>query len=278
MIVVKLMGGLGNQMFQYSIGKQLSIKHNKELKLDRNFLLRRDLGSEFTYRNYDLDIFNLNIKTFDNIIIGDDFITIEEPHNSPVLTNIIDNIDFNKNIYLNGFFQKELYFKNIRQQLLEDFKITIIDDKIKKLETEISSSNSICINVRRGDYITNQNTNNFHGFHGIEYINKSVFEITKKMSNPNFYIFSDDIDWCMNNIKLDYPHFFVGHTFKGDKFSSYLKLMSSCKHFIIPNSTFAWWGAWLSQNETKIVYTPKNWFNVNHMNIDGLIPNEWNKI
>ena len=157
MIVVKLMGGLGNQMFQYSIGKQLSIKHNKELKLDKNFLLRRDLGSEFTYRNYDLDIFNLNIKTFDNIIIGDDFITIEEPHNSPVLTNVIDNIDFNKNIYLNGFFQKELYFKNIRQQLLEDFKITIIDDKIKKLETEISSSNSICINVRRGDYITNQN-------------------------------------------------------------------------------------------------------------------------
>lgn len=278
MIVVKLMGGLGNQMFQYSIGKQLSIKHNKELKLDKNFLLRRDLGSEFTYRNYDLDIFNLNIKTFDNIIIGDDFITIEEPHNSPVLTNVIDNIDFNKNIYLNGFFQKELYFKNIRQQLLEDFKITIIDDKIKKLETEISSSNSICINVRRGDYITNQNTNNFHGFHGIEYINKSVFEISKKISNPIFYIFSDDIDWCMNNIKIDYPHFFVDHTFKGNKFSSYLKLMSSCKHFIIPNSTFAWWSAWLSQNETKIVYTPKNWFNVNHMNIDGLIPDEWNKI
>lgn len=277
MIIVKLMGGLGNQMFQYSIGKQLSFKHNKELILDKHFLLRKDFGENFTYRNYDLDIFNLNTKTSDEII-NNDIITIEEPYNSPVMTNILNNIDFNKNVYLSGFFQKEIYFKDIRHHLLQDFKITITDDKIKKIENEILSSNSVCINVRRGDYITNQNANNFHGFHGTEYIYNSISEITKKVLNPVFYIFSDDIDWCINNIKINYPHFFVDHNFKGNKFSSYLKLMSSCKHFIIPNSTFAWWGAWLSQNNEKIVYTPKNWFNVDYMNTEGLIPNGWNKI
>ena len=194
------------------------------------------------------------------------------------MTNSIKNINTNENIYVSGFFQKEYYFKDIRTQILQDFNISIQDDNIKKLESDILSSNSICINVRRGDYVTNQNTNNFHGFHGVEYINKSISEITKKIKNPMFYIFSDDIDWCVNNLKIDYPHFFVDHTYKGNKFSSYLKLMSSCKNFIIPNSTFAWWATWLNQNEEKIVYVPNNWFNVNYMNTDGLIPLNWNKL
>jgi hypothetical protein len=274
MIVVKLMGGLGNQMFQYATAKQLSIKHNKELKLDKSFLLRRDFGEGFTYRNYDLDIFNINAEVIDNCILDDTYTVIVEPHNTPNLTHIIDNIDLNKNVYLNGFFQKEIYFKDIRNQLLEDFKINITDDNIKNLEKEILSSNSICVNIRRGDYVNN----NFHGFHGNEYINKSVLEIIKTVGNPIFYIFSDEIDWCIENIKIDFPHFFVDYNFKGDRFSSYLKLMSSCKHFIIPNSTFAWWAAWLNKDNEKIVYTPKNWFNVQHMDTEGLIPNEWNKI
>ena len=275
-VVVKLMGGLGNQMFQYAIGKKISLEYDKELILDKTFLLRRDL--DITYRDFDLDIFNINNKIVENFVVTNDYKVLDEPFNAPNMTNSIKNINTNENIYVSGFFQKEYYFKDIRTQILQDFNISIQDDNIKKLESDILSSNSICINVRRGDYVTNQNTNNFHGFHGVEYINKSISEITKKIKNPMFYIFSDDIDWCVNNLKIDYPHFFVDHTYKGNKFSSYLKLMSSCKNFIIPNSTFAWWAAWLNQNEEKIVYVPNNWFNVNYMNTDGLIPLNWNKL
>ena len=275
-VVVKLMGGLGNQMFQYAIGKKISLEYDKELILDKTFLLRRDL--DITYRDFDLDIFNINNKIVENFVVTNDYKVLDEPFNAPNMTNSIKNINTNENIYVSGFFQKEYYFKDIRTQILQDFNISIQDDNIKKLESDILSSNSICINVRRGDYVTNQNTNNFHGFHGVEYINKSISEITKKIKNPMFYIFSDDIDWCVNNLKIDYPHFFVDHTYKGNKFSSYLKLMSSCKNFIIPNSTFAWWATWLNQNEEKIVYVPNNWFNVNYMYTDGLIPLNWNKL
>ena len=275
-VVVKLMGGLGNQMFQYAIGKKISLEYDKELILDKTFLLRKDL--DITYRDFDLDIFNINNKIVENFVVTNDYKVLDEPFNAPNMTNSIKNINTNENIYVSGFFQKEYYFKDIRTQILQDFNISIQDDNIKKLESDILSSNSICINVRRGDYVTNQNTNNFHGFHGVEYINKSISEITKKIKNPMFYIFSDDIDWCVNNLKIDYPHFFVDHTYKGNKFSSYLKLMSSCKNFIIPNSTFAWWATWLNQNEEKIVYVPNNWFNVNYMNTDGLIPLNWNKL
>lgn len=275
-VVVKLMGGLGNQMFQYAIGKKISLKYNKKLILDKTFLLRRDL--DITYRNFDLDIFNIDNEIVEDFVVTNDYKILEEPFVAPDMTNNINIINNEKNIYVSGFFQKEYYFNDIRPQILKDFELTIQDDYIKKLESDILSSNSICINVRRGDYVTNQNTNNFHGFHGVEYINSAISEITKKIKNPMFYIFSDDIEWCVENLKIDYPHFFVDHTYKGNKFSSYLKLMSSCKNFIIPNSTFAWWATWLNQNEQKIVYVPKNWFNVNYVNTDGLIPLSWNKL
>jgi hypothetical protein len=225
-----------------------------------------------------MEMFNINNEIVENFVVTNDYKVLEEPFNMPNMLNNIKSIGSEENIYVSGFFQKEYYFNDIRTQILKDFEISIQDDYIKKLESDILESNSICINVRRCDYVTNQNTNNFHGFHGVEYINNSISEITKKIKNPKFYIFSDDIDWCINNLKINYPHFFVNHTYKGNKFSSYLKLMSSCKNFIIPNSTFAWWAAWLNQNEEKIVYVPKNWFNINYMNTDGLIPLKWNKI
>jgi hypothetical protein len=141
------------------------------------------------------------------------------------------------------------------------------------LLTNIRESNSVMINVRRADYL---NTD-FHGVFGMDYINSAVKIVESKVENPKYFIFSDDIEWCIENIDL--PNMtIVNHSYKGPKFSHYLQLMMNCKHFIIPNSSFAWWSACLNQNTDKIVIAPKRWFNRDDINTIDLIPDNWLRI
>lgn len=246
MIIVKLMGGLGNQMFQYAYGKYLSNKFNDELVLDLTFFDPKN-QNPMLIRNYDLDIFkNIKCKT---VINSDNFIE--------------------------GFFQRYDYVTEIRNELLHDFDIDL-ESKHKDIFDEISNQNSICLNVRRGDYVTFLRSAEFHGFIGNEYFNKVIKEITKEIIDPYFYIFSDDIDWCKTNIKTGYPTKFMTQEYNGPKYSSYLKLMSACKHFILPNSTFGWWAAWMSNNDNKIIYAPKKWF-ASSTEPEGLIPSNWRR-
>ena len=113
---------------------------------------------------------------------------------------------------------------------------------------------------------------------GINYYLNSL-NYLKSITNSNFkiFVFSDDIKWCENNLKFEFETEFVNHTYKGYKFSSYLYLMQTCKYFIIPNSSFAWWAAYLSNYTDKIVIAPKNWFN-NDIDTSDLIPNSWVRI
>ena len=273
------MGGMGNQMFQYAFGKMISLKYNKELILDLSFLLNKNQGPGFTYRDYDLDIFKLNVKTVDSFDLDDSFIMLEEPNDHPFIPDFIDLYKYiprDKNFYISGFFQKHEYIKNIREQLLEGFKLNYsFTDSADKLLKNIQDSDSVCVNIRRTDYVTNKNSSEFHGVYGAEYIDKAVEHLTKTVRNPKFFIFSDDMDWCKDNLKFDYEFIFVDHDYKGVKFGQYLYLMSACKNFIIPNSTFAWWAAWLNDNKEKNVITPKRWFKDAKIKTDGLMPSDW---
>ena len=279
MIVVKLAGGMGNQMFQYALGKLNAMKYNKKLILDLSFLLDRNQGSNFTYRDYDLEIFKLGVETVDSVNLDDTFVTVVEPGNHFInqqFTNLYDHISKDKNIYISGYFQKHEYIKDIRNDLLIDFAITDkIEETSKKLLSEINTTNSICINIRRADYVTNKNMTAFHGVYGKNYIDNGMSIITDKVDSPHIFIFSDDMKWCKDNLTFDYPHTFVDHTHKGRKFGQYLFLMSKCKHFIIPNSSFGWWAAWLCENKNKIVITPSKWFQDPNMVTQGLKPTDW---
>lgn len=278
MIVTKLMGGLGNQMFQYAMCRNLSIKYNRDIKIDKSFLERRDLGSHFTYRDYDLDIFNI-IEDFE--VSNEQNIPIfSEPHfhHTTKLTDEINSfLEQNSNVMFEGYWQSQLYFieneSQIKKELSFKNKIESEGGHINFILNEIKSKESVMLNIRRTDYLNN----NFHGVLGLDYVNKAKEIIESKIKNPHYFIFSDDVDWCIENLSSENSTI-VSHEYKGEKFSHYLQLMSSCKNFIIPNSTFAWWSVFLSENNNKIVVSPKNWFTDGSINTESLIPSDWIRV
>lgn len=283
MIIVKLMGGLGNQMFQYAIGRNLSLKHNVPLKIDLSFLNNRNMSPNFVYRNYELDIFNINADfSFDDVDV-DQIFTINEPISqytqySHELMNQSDSlIQSGMSIILDGHWQTPLYFEKFEHQVRQDFtfrdKIELADIKITDMLKAITDSESVLINIRRTDYL---NTD-FHGVMGMDYINTAKSIMGIKVKNPHYFIFSDDIEWCSQNLN-DSNMTIVDHSYKGDRFTYYLQLMSRCKNFIIPNSSFAWWAAWLNDNPEKLVVSPKAWFNRPDMNMSDITPKNWIRI
>ena len=276
MISVKLMGGLGNQMFQYAFAKNLSLICNVELELDLSFLNRRDLGQNFTYRNYDLDVFNIHEST---TLKEKNYNKIEEPyfHFSIDFYNYIKNtLRSGKSILLEGYWQSPKYFRESENAIRESFQFADkITEDINFLELikKIKNSNSVMVNIRRTDYLNND----FHGVMGSEYVNSAKEIIKAKVNDPKYFIFSDDINWCEDNLKDEFSEI-INHKFSGFKFSKYLQLMILCNHFIIPNSTFAWWSAYLNDNHNKCVVAPKKWFNRENINTSDIYLKNWDLI
>jgi hypothetical protein len=273
MIVVKLMGGLGNQMFQYAFGKSLAYKLRKELYLDLDFLLDRTKRDNFVYRDFDLDIFKLSdYKIFDSNSKKEFYksslfnfrktrpIIYKEKgfaYDSEYLS-----LKSNK-IYIEGYWQSYKYFESIKEEIKNDFsfKNSLTDIQLE-LSDKLNQTESVCINFRRTDFVSIPSAIKTHGVPTLDYYYKSLDFLQEKLSTElKLYVFSDDIEWCKSNFNPAQEIQFIDHeNYKGDRFSSYLQLMSQCKHFIIPNSTFAWWGAWLSSNSNKVVITPDRWF------------------
>jgi hypothetical protein len=256
-VVVKLQGGLGNQMFQYAFGKNISNLTNRKLILDLSFLNRRDFGPDFVYRDYDLDIFNLeDLSVVDFYDKDYDLIVENFDPNSTIesINSLIKEIIEKKSdtIYLDGYWASPQYFSRVdftfREKCLE---------QSNNLLHDIQRTNSVMLNIRRTDFLNND----FHGTYGKEYILRGIDKLKLNFMDLKFFIFSDDIDWCENNLSGIPNSVIVSHEHKGDKFYNYLFLMSQCKHFIIPNSTFAWWAAYLSKSKNKKVLYPEIWLN-----------------
>lgn len=295
MIIIKLQGGLGNQMFQYAIGKKLSLLHKTKLKLDLSFLLDRVPRQNFTYRDYNLNIFSLKIESATPEEIKPFISYLDSKTKRIIYTYLflgkknkyINEKQFTfdpaifkltRNIYLDGYWQTEKYFSDIKNVLYNDFNIKIPqDEKNQEIAKIIKDTNSVSIHIRRGDYIENKQTYNVHGVCDLDYYNNCVNLLLKQIENPHFFIFSDDHQWAKENLKLDYPMIFADHNDESKNYED-LRLMSQCQHNIIANSTFSWWGAWLNQNPDKIVYAPKKWFNDTSRNTQDLIPDQWMKV
>ena len=294
MSIVKLMGGLGNQMFQYAAAKALAEHHGVLLKVDLSFLNDRSAKENFTFREYELSCFDTSIEiaSKDEISIFNaknrfyrymmTFLGISMPlhyyEQSFKYYELFNQLP--KETLLEGYFQSEKYFIQIKSLLLENFKWLSPASGIKlKLIESIQAVHSVSLHIRRGDFVENKVINSFHGLCDINYYERAISEINNSMKNPTFFIFSDDINWAKKKFGWIPSVIFIDHN-KGKESFWDMRLMSYCKHNIIANSSFSWWGAWLNTNKLKIVIAPKIWFNDSIINLqtEDLIPSEWLRI
>ena len=286
MIIVRLKGGLGNQMFQYSLGRVLSLRHNTELKLDISFY---DLNlKNVTKRDFDLNVFNIGGE----IARKSDIPLLLRVYNNKIIIDLIsmvrriiksrgqeksfsfDSSIFRagKDVYLEGYWQSPKYFKEYEDVIRKDFSLkNTPTQNIQNLAKEISSTEALSIHVRRGDYVGNPN----HEVVTEDYYEKCIKEVSKTKRIEKIYVFSDDVDWCKNNLSFSFPTMFVENEYAGTKGEGHMFLMSLCKYLVITNSSFSWWAAWLCAFKDKIVICPKKWFPDESIDTSDLIPKEW---
>jgi hypothetical protein len=286
MIVTHIIGGLGNQMFQYAVGRALAIKNGQQLYLDT---------SDFVdYKLHPLELARVFKGPFDTatsvqrlellgwragqhmqkLLRRPQFAALRggrmvvEPHFHywP---------EFNwlpGDRYLVGYWQSEKYFKQIESIIRTDFSFRQpLSKRNKQIADEITSRNAISLHVRRGNYMQNTKT---YSACSLNYYREAIRHIVARVEQPRFFVFSDDITWVKDNLKIDSSCQYVDHNQGSENYND-MRLMSLCKHHIIANSSFSWWGAWLNQNKDKIVIYPKKWFNDSSKNISDLTPETW---
>jgi hypothetical protein len=283
MIVVKIMGGLGNQMFQYALGRHLAIINKTDLKLDISFYKENNLR-KLRLQNLKTVYSTVNISEIPHLKQNKPLNKIQKLfysmtdnklkiYDENIFTFKKEILKIKDNCYLFGYWQSEKYFLNIKEILKNDFLLkSSLNESITYFSSLIINSCSVSLHIRRGDYQGNKT----HPIIQIEYYINAI-DIIKQKTNEKIilFIFSDDIDWCKINLKLYDNHYFVCE----NKDYEDLYLISLCKHHIIANSTFSWWGAWLSNYANKEVIAPLKWFQDGiSLSTKDLIPVNWIRI
>ncbi|MFC7371387.1 alpha-1,2-fucosyltransferase [Fictibacillus iocasae] len=287
MIIVKVYGGLGNQLFQYFFGKALAEKYNTVVKYDLTFFSSSDNNE---IRDFSIDKFNTNFhvansqeinnfkknsNTINRInkltrILGIDKVLgnyYEELEEFKLDSKLITSINDNK--YFQGYWQSYEYLKGIegliKNEMVLDFKES---ENFKRVINDIEKNESICLHVRRGDYVR-------LGWNlPLEYYTQALKKITANIPNFKLFIFSDDKEWILENFQMASGEVICINDFNFNDYEE-LYLMSKCKHNIISNSTFSWWGAYLNSNKGKIVIAPHVWVKGLNVKDIEIIPPTW---
>jgi len=262
MIIVEILGGLGNQMFQYAFARALSLRSRTEFKLDVTPF------EAYSLRKYELEVFDINpeIATEEEI---------EELKKKRLFNNTYikeKSLKYNakyaksrKNGYFRGYWQCEKYFIDASDVIRKDFTLkSPLSETAGEYAERITAANSVSLHIRRGDYVGNPH----HEVDLTKYYKNAISTIREKTDNPEFFIFSDDIEYahcCFEDFNL----------VQGCRGIEDMHLMSLCKHNIIANSSFSWWGAWLNDNPYKTVIAPKRWFAGKKYSSATIIPESW---
>jgi hypothetical protein len=294
MIVVKLMGGLGNQMFQYATARRLAHKHGVPLRLDVSDY--KNMHENDTPRHFSLDAYKISGKVANEnelaSMLSRDFratlpykisrrLGIDKRlrplgESAKGLNSIV--LRARNNTYLVGWWQNEGYFQDIKDILLKEFVPKKNSSYSRSILEQMGVRDAVAIHVRRGDYVTNKHANKEHGLTPLDYYKAAMKIIEESVKAPRYYVFSDDIDWCKKNLPLGKDAVFVDKNGEARPHED-IYLMQNCKHNIIANSSFSWWGAWLNNNPDKIVIAPKVWFQNKATDADTeIVPPSWMRL
>jgi Glycosyl transferase family 11 len=291
MIVVELTGGLGNQLFQYGFGRFLSEQTQGPIRFDLSFYDRQHRLD--TPRSFELGLYQTSVEKFNSLQIpglsGAHIINRAlRKINFAGLTEVREreafsyqnfaNLDGRRSYYFRGYWQSYKYLEPVRSLLLRELKPRDrpSDENYASMRT-LDSRRCVSIHVRRGDYISNPAAASFHGTCGLEYYNKAITSLlTASPEVEHAFVFSDDLSWCRDNLALPIETTFVAHNVGASSYWD-LELMRRANFHIIANSSFSWWGAWLSESSSK-VYAPAQWTLSNDQLSNDLIPNDWIRI
>ncbi len=300
MIISHLMGGLGNQMFEYAAGLALARQRRTVLKLDTTFYHEHDVDD----RHYSLDCLNVNAQfaTTEEIQRLKNKTTWQEralvralnavgvrrfdpalkpagtAHYQKQWTYYPEFRDLPDNTYLHGNFMSEKFFAPVSDILRHHFTFRYPPTPaVEEMAAKIKGGPSVAIHFRRGDYVPGEKWDKMGVLVG-DYYDRAISSLRSRLpGDTTYYLFSDDIEAIEREYKPGVPHVFVKccqHANYYDK----IRLMALCDHNIIANSTFSWWGAWLNPNPTKIVIAPKQWF-ANSPNPDtDIVPEGWERV
>jgi hypothetical protein len=291
MIIAKLKGGLGNQLFQSAAGLRLALARETTLKLDPSAL--EDPGTG-TPRSFEMGAFRFSAEIADPSEVAacaapapsgfgrllarwrnakPDSRAIERHfHFDPDVLTLSDGV------CLDGYWQSERYFADASDRVREEFRFrNPPSGRNAEIIDEMAACNAVSLHVRRGDYVTNPAANATHGTCPLDYYYRAIDYIRERVPNPSFFLFSDDPKWIRENLEFDGPATVIDHN-GPDSGSEDLRLMSHCQHHIIANSSFSWWGAWLNPNLHKIVVAPQRWFSDELRDTSDLVPATWMRL
>jgi hypothetical protein len=283
MIMVHLRGGLGNQMFQYAAGRRLALHHGTSLKLDVSECLA-DASRPFA-----LDVFNIQAEIASPgetqfpsgggvwwwALSGRKRLKrVTETHFNfePQVLHLSDDV------LLDGYWQSEKYFQSAVEQVRSDFSFHEPPSSCNlKVLGQIGHCESVALHIRRGDYVANPQTLAWHGVCPKGYYLRCIDMLRECCQQPTFFVFSDDMPWVRSNLDLPGTTVLVDHNDVHNAWED-LRLISSCRHHIIANSSFSWWGAWLAETPGQIVMAPDPWFSNKELDDRDLIPERWTRV
>lgn len=291
MIIVKLQGGIGNQFFQYALGRQLSELNGSVIKLDITSFKQDPFQREFSLEKYATKINIANIHEINLLRSQPQHVFIRIARMALKLgpkstsTHILEKnrkfdpkiLNLKDNVYLEGYWQSEKYFSGVANNIRKELQLKKpIPSEYQKSAEKIRSTKAVSLHIRRGDYISNPAVRLKHGYCSDNYYQKSIEFICSIIPDATFFIFSDEIEWVKINFRINQPSEFVSLQEHNDPHEE-LRLMSLCQHNIIANSSFSWWAAWLNGNSDKLVLAPRQWLQ-RSIDTPDIIPKSWVKI
>ena len=294
LIIIKIFGGLGNQMFQYAFGKALSLKYNRKLFIDKSYFDEENYPYDLhpDHYPYKLDLYNIHdefisntISKYQKLISQKRLYKLSNPlanifaKKLPVYLNkrnfTFDNLEKTNYAFLDGYWQGDEMKEYFREEILKSFTLKNSSEITNQVISEINTSNSVSIHFRKGDYLSNPKFYSVFAECSVDYYKKAMNKINETVDNPKYFIFSDNINWVKQNLHITDDMSIIEDDII-DHEQQYL--MTQCKHNIIANSSFSWWGAWLNKYDNKIVIGPQNWFKNIERSNDVYYPINWSII